>query len=418
MYYMREIAEAFNGEAYSTIKSSNKYLKDWHTVQTGDTPSDHKYNIWYLRKLVKSYDPTITVDNLKENQCLRIIAGKVTPPTPVIIGSVSLTASPTTITTEESTVLTATVLDDEDNPVRGRRVIFYDGASIIDDDITDVNGVATATFNSQTTGNHTISATTGNVTSSSVTVTVEGITPAPTPTTLTWTLNGGTSTSAILSHKDGDEAVFVFTVLDENDDPYEGYQIPIEVNGTAVSPTLTTGSDGTATYTYESQGIGDVDVEVDCSLLSETFVIQDCDYNADSTKIASWNNVSSEGSSFKVSDYSIGLSSFSVEMKFNTIDSQIMVGNQVNWLTGLSFLNPYLLYTHSSTGGTVTDNISNPPISTDVWRIEVEGTTIRAYRNDNLLFTHFNCKIDYPKSLRIYPQNAFSSVDYVRVKPL
>lgn len=153
-------------------------------------------------------------------------------------------------------------------------------------------------------------------------------------------------------------------------------------------------------------------------VLQEIFVLEDCDYYADSNKISTWNNVSSGGTQFKVSSYSIGLSDFSVEMKFNTIDAQMMVGNQSTWLAGISLAStPYYLYTHSSSGGTVTDSISTPSTS-DVWRMEVEGTTIRLYRSDNLYITKTNCKVDYPKTLRLYPQNKSASVDYVKVKAL
>ena len=67
--------------------------------------------------------------------------------------------------------------------------------------------------------------------------------------------------------------------------------------------------------------------------------------------------------------------------------------------------------------GTVTTTLSNP-VASDIWRVEVEGTTIRLYRNDNLHTTKTNCKVDYPKNLRLYPSTNSSSVDYVKVKPL
>ena len=94
-----------------------------------------------------------------------------------------------------------------------------------------------------------------------------------------------------------------------------------------------------------------------------------------------------------------------------------MVGNQQSWVAGVSLTSPYYFYTHSSSGGTVTDNLSKP-IATDIWRMDVEGTTIKLYRNNNLLITKSNCKVDYPKNLRAYPQNKSASIDYVKVKPL
>lgn len=150
--------------------------------------------------------------------------------------------------------------------------------------------------------------------------------------------------------------------------------------------------------------------------LQETYELQDVDYYADSTKINTWNNVSQGSTQFKVSTYSISASDFSVEMKFNTIDAQIMVGNQSSWLGGIS-LTDKNMYTHNSNGGTVTDTLSNP-VASDIWRMEKEGTTIRLYRNDNLIITKNNCKVDYPKTLRLYPQNKSASIDYVKVKAL
>lgn len=94
-----------------------------------------------------------------------------------------------------------------------------------------------------------------------------------------------------------------------------------------------------------------------------------------------------------------------------------MVGNQSEWLTGLSFVNPYLLYSRSSGGSTVTDNLSSPSAEDD-WRIEVEGTTIRLYKNNNLLITKSNCKMDYPRNLRLYPYTNSGSCDWVKIKPL
>ena len=165
------------------------------------------------------------------------------------------------------------------------------------------------------------------------------------------------------------------------------------------------------------KGTGDLYIKANCGIIFTEIYVQDCDYNADSSKIATWNNVSQGSTQFKLSSYSIGLSNFSVEMKFNTIDAQIMVGDQQNWLAGVSFAGVQYLYTHSSNGNVVTDSLSNP-VASDVWRMEVEGTTIRLYRNDNLLITKSNCKVNYPKNLRLYPQGKSASVDYVRVKPL
>ena len=151
--------------------------------------------------------------------------------------------------------------------------------------------------------------------------------------------------------------------------------------------------------------------------LIQRYDIQDCDYSADTSKIAEWNNVSQGSTQFKVSTYSIGLTNFAVEMKFNTINTQIMVGNQSNWVAGISFTDNNL-YTHNSSGGTQIDTITSPSPS-DIWRLEVQGTTIRLYKNNNLLITKNNCRVTgYAKNLRLYPQANSQYVDYVKVKQL
>lgn len=94
-----------------------------------------------------------------------------------------------------------------------------------------------------------------------------------------------------------------------------------------------------------------------------------------------------------------------------------MIGNQSNWLTGLSFTNPYMLYSHSSNGNTVTDYLQSPSAN-DVWRIEVEDTTIRLYINNNLFITKYNCKMDYPRNLRLYPYDKGNSCDWIKIKAL
>jgi hypothetical protein len=235
-------------------------------------------------------------------------------------------------------------------------------------------------------------------------------TPTPVPTNLTLT-----SDKDILSYYDGDSAVLSATVKDQNGEVMSGQSVVFK-KGSAVLATKTTDSVGVASYTYASQGVGDVTLTAECMNLQETYSIQDCDYYADTTKISGWSNVSYSGTSFKKSSYSIGSDSYSVEMKFNTINTQIMVGNEQNWVAGVSMTNN-ILYYHSSNGDTQTTNLSSP-VASDIWRLEVEGTTIRLYRNDVLYITKTNCKVDYPKNLRLYPQNSSSSVAYVKVKPL
>lgn len=82
-YYARKIAEHYNGEEYTGRKPLNKYLEDWYVAVTGETaPTEHKPNLWYLRRLAKATDDSINEKTLNENQCLHIIADG-DAPTPV-----------------------------------------------------------------------------------------------------------------------------------------------------------------------------------------------------------------------------------------------------------------------------------------------------------------------------------------------
>ena len=85
-YYAKKIAEHYNTQ-YTGRNPLNKYLEDWYTGLTGETePSDHKPNVWYLRRLAKATDDSINEKILNENQCLHIIAdGEPTPSLPLAI---------------------------------------------------------------------------------------------------------------------------------------------------------------------------------------------------------------------------------------------------------------------------------------------------------------------------------------------
>ena len=324
------------------------------------------------------------------------------------IYTLSIETDKQSLFTDESVTVTG-ILTVDGEVYADQSIALYDGSSLIDTVVTDSNGEYTKTVSGLSAGVHSFRTVYAHVRSSRVLVTVNAH---------SYSLSVA-STKDILSYADSESATLTATLLDNNVAVAgETLSYVIKHGATIInSGTGTTDSNGEISFNYTATGVGDVTVEVDYgSLLQETFVIQDCDYYADSTKISNWNNVSSGGTQFKVSTYSIGLSDFSVEMKFNTIDAQIMVGNQSSWLVGVS-LTDKNLYTHSSSGETVTQSLSTP-IASDVWRMEVEGTTIRLYRNNNLYTTKTNCKVDYPKTLRLYPQGKSASVDYVKVKAL
>lgn len=87
--------------------------------------------------------------------------------------------------------------------------------------------------------------------------------------------NGSMSVSAskdILSYADEDECVLTATLTGDNVDN----RPVIFKNGSTVLDTVNTDSNGIATYNYESQGVGDVTITVECMNLQETYELEDC----------------------------------------------------------------------------------------------------------------------------------------------
>ena len=84
-----------------------------------------------------------------------------------------------------------------------------------------------------------------------------------------------TSDKSAISYSDGEKATLTIISLDEDDNPLPNQQIVIK-NGSTILDTLQTGSDGTVTYEYTSQGVGDVTLTVECGEVSETITIEDC----------------------------------------------------------------------------------------------------------------------------------------------
>ena len=111
-----------------------------------------------------------------------------------------------------------------------------------------------------------------------------GPTP-PTPTPASIDLTG---TKSILSYADSESCVLTATVLDSSDNPVEGVTVNL-YNGSTLWDTLTTDSSGECSKTYSSAGSGDITftAEVDGTLLTKTYELEDCKY---------WNDGSSVGS--------------------------------------------------------------------------------------------------------------------------
>ena len=203
------------------------------------------------------------------------------------IGGLNLDTSLIITTTQEiiglgeSIILTSTLRASYDDTtvvdvdlsgvLTGATVKFYNGTTLLGTAITDLNGIATYTYTPSQLGNFTFNAVfegTENFTncnSNNVNVTV--INP---PTSLVLQAD-----KSILSHYDNDNCTLTATLYDNNNTPMEGLRVVFK-NGDIVLATITTDSGGVATYTYNSQGVGDVTITAECMNLQETYSIQDC----------------------------------------------------------------------------------------------------------------------------------------------
>lgn len=205
------------------------------------------------------------------------------------IGGLNLDTSLVITTTQEiiglgeSIILTSTLRASYDDTtvvdvdlsgvLTGATVKFYNGTTLLGTAITDLNGIATYTYTPSQLGNftfHTVFEGTENFTncnSNNVNITV--INP---PTSLVLQAD-----KSILSHYDNDNCTLTATLYDNNNTPMEGLSVVFK-NGDIVLDTITTDSGGVATYTYNSQGVGDVTITAECMNLTKTLSIEDCSY--------------------------------------------------------------------------------------------------------------------------------------------
>lgn len=179
------------------------------------------------------------------------------------VTTVNLTSSSASITTLESATLTATVLDQNNDPMSGETVTFYDSSTSLGTATTNSSGVATYTFTGSS-GSHTLKATCETINSSNVTVTVSKVTPTLSITRSsasvnvgsTYTISGTLSAGTGQSVKIYEDNVLLDTVTTST--------------GGAYTKTITSTSSGSKTYyavfdstsTYETVTSSSVSVTI------------------------------------------------------------------------------------------------------------------------------------------------------------
>ena len=90
-----------------------------------------------------------------------------------------------------------------------------------------------------------------------------------------------TTDKPVLSHYDNESCILTATLLDSNNNGVSGEEIVFKANG-GVLGTVITGDNGVAQCTYQSTGVGDVTITVECMNLQETYTLEDCNYYSES----------------------------------------------------------------------------------------------------------------------------------------
>lgn len=328
------------------------------------------------------------------------------------IGGLNLDTSLVITTTQEiiglgeSIILTSTLRASYDDTtvvdvdlsgvLTGATVKFYNGTTLLGTGITDLNGVATYTYTPSQLGNftfHTVFEGTENFTnctSNNVNITVIN---APTSLVLQ-------ADKSILSHYDNDNCTLTATLYDNNNTPMEGLGVVFK-NGDIILATITTDSGGVATYTYNSQGVGDVTITVECMHLQETYTLEDCNYYSETGTTLIQNDSTDTDYPCDIPYHHEGTEKYMVEFDFTMKTSfrfyyasteVTSKGDPIDYGYGFSrdASGKFVISTRTTktSNSTYTTGLTNG----EERRIKmiIDGTTVSFYDNGNLIRTQTN----------------------------
>ena len=328
------------------------------------------------------------------------------------IGGLNLDTSLVITTTQEiiglgeSIILTSTLRASYDDTtvvdvdlsgvLTGATVKFYNGTTLLGTGITDLNGVATYTYTPSQLGNFTFNAVFEgtenftNCTSNNVNITVIN---APTSLILQ-------ADKSILSHYDNDNCTLTATLYDNNNTPMEGLMVVFK-NGDIVLATVTTNSGGVAAYTYNSQGVGDVTITVECMNLQETYTLEDCNYYSETGTTLIQNDSTDTSYPSDIPYHHEGTEKYMVEfdftmktsLRFYYANSKVTSkGDKQNYGYGFSrnASGEFVISTRTTTtsNSSYTTGLTNG----EERRIKmiIDGTTVSFYDNGNLIRTQTN----------------------------
>ena len=157
-------------------------------------------------------------------------------------GSLTCSSNKSVVVKNNSITLSSTVRSTTSVVLAGVDVDFYSGSTKIGTATTDSNGVAIYNYTPTTAGTISLTAKTGNITSSAVSVRVKN---NNTPSTITAVAD---STSVYV----GEWCNIVVTVKDAENDVCANAELNVSLNGTWQSVTVTTNSEGKYTHSLPS----------------------------------------------------------------------------------------------------------------------------------------------------------------------
>ena len=265
-----------------------------------------------------------------------------------------------------------------------------------------------------------------SVTSSTITVTVTD-TPTPVPASIDLT-----GTKSILSYADSESSVLTATVLDSSDNPVQGVDVNL-YNGSTLWDTLTTDSSGECSKTYSSAGVGDITftAEVDGTLLTKTYAVQDYQYYANSMqkiKDTFINDTSVSGRTIYESRFTFN-SDVEIEFKLKNIPNSWLIGfgsdgtswnSKAVWFKIQNYNQNKASIMYADTGGTVRDvGITTSYDTSTVFKIKSENIhKIYWYLNGAVQGSR-DTRTTIPLGLRVdIFDNQDYDIEYIKVKKL
>lgn len=209
-----------------------------------------------------------------------------------------------------------------------------------------------------------------------------------------------TSDKNILSFYDHEHCVLTATLLDNNGNGVSGEEIVFKANG-GVLGTVITGDNGVAQCTYQSTGVGDVTITVECMNLQETYTLEDCNYYSETGTTLIQNDSTDTSYPSDIPYHHEGTGKYMVEfdftmktsLRFYYLSTEVTSkGDKQDYGYGFSrdASGKFVISTRTTTtsNSTYTTGLANG----EERRIKmiIDGTTVSFYDNGNLIRTQTN----------------------------